>query len=163
MTAIDYLIITILVISTGISFLRGFVKEAFSLAAWIAAVMLGYMYTDKLARLLSDAIEIPILRTAVAFLLLFFTTLIIASMVTYILGQLVRRTGLGGTDRLIGMLFGIARGAIVVSVMVLVASATELNQANWWQDSQLVGHFEQLARMLQGKIPDNLNTNFAAN
>jgi len=163
MTAIDYVIISILVISTGISFLRGFVKEAFSLVAWVVALAVGYLYTENMSALLVDSITIPLLRTAISFLLLFFATLIIASMVTYILGQLVRRTGLGGTDRIIGMVFGIARGAIVVSVIVLVASATELNQESWWLESNLVGHFEQLALMLKDKIPDNLGTNFVAN
>ena len=163
MTVIDYIILSILLISTGISFLRGFVREAFSLVSWIVALGLAYFYTDRMALFLIDSITIPVLRNVVSFLLLFFATLIVASMVTYIMGQLVKRSGLGGTDRMIGMVFGIARGAIVVSVIVLVASATDFPKELWWQESKLVGHFQQLALMLKERIPDNLGTSFAAN
>jgi len=79
----------------------------------------------------------------VSFAALFVITLLLSSLINYVVSQLVKKTGLSGTDRMIGVVFGVARGAAVVGILVLLAGLTTLPQDDWWQDSQLVGHFQQ--------------------
>jgi membrane protein required for colicin V production len=69
--------------------------------------------------------------------------------VNHLASQLVKRTGLTGTDRMIGMIFGVARGVVVVAVMVFLAGLTTLPQDPWWQESLLIGVFQELATWLR--------------
>ena len=110
----DWTIVVILVLSSLISIKRGFVKEALSLATWILAVIIALFFSERLAVLLTDSITTPSVREVVAFAILFIATLLVGAMVNYLIGELVRITGLSGTDRTLGMVFGLARGFIIV-------------------------------------------------
>ena len=85
----------------------------------------------------------PSLRTAVAFGTLFAITLVVGALINHLLGELIRVTGLSGTDRLLGMVFGALRGALVVVVLVALGHRF-FGQDPWWQQSMLVPHFALL-------------------
>jgi len=70
--------------------------------------------------------------------------------------KLVEKTGLTGTDRSIGMLFGIARGIVLVGILVLLAGFTAVPQDPWWKQSLLISHFQQIADILAGFLPDDI-------
>lgn len=148
----DWAIIGILALSSGIGLIRGLVKEALSLAVWVAAVIIAKTFSPQLAVLLSNAIETPSLRELAAFAVLFVLTLILGAMANYLVGALVKITGLSGTDRLLGLLFGVARGFIIVMmIIVFLPSILPVDQDPWWQQSVLVGQllqFESWARAL---------------
>lgn len=152
MHGIDILILGIIGISTLISLVRGFVKEALSLVAWVMAIWVASRFADVLAVYLEPWIAPPQLRFIIGFATLFVLTLFVAGLVNYLIGQLVRRTGLSGTDRMAGMLFGVVRGGIVVAVLVLLAGLTTIPQGPWWQQSLLVAHFEQMAGWMQREL-----------
>jgi len=138
----DWIIVGILAVSSLISIRRGFVKEALSLVTWVLAIGIALIYSDRLAVLLNDTIQTPSLRQAAAFGLLFAGSLIVGAMVNYLIGELVRMTGLSGTDRLFGMIFGLARGAIVVmAALIFVPSLLPVAQDTWWQTSVLIPQF----------------------
>jgi membrane protein required for colicin V production len=151
----DWTILGILVLSALISLKRGFVKEALSLATWVAAVIIAILFSDRLAILLIDQIETPSIRELVAFALLFIATLLVGAMVGYVIGALVRITGLSGTDRLLGMLFGLARGFVVVmALLIFLPQILPLEQDQWWHESLLIPHFlefETWARAVAGQ------------
>lgn len=138
----DWAIIAILVLSALISIKRGFVREALSLATWVAAVLVAVLFSEPLSYLLHDHIATPSVREMVAFAILFIATLLAGGLIGYVMGALIQVTGLSGTDRLLGMLFGLARGIIVIMVcLIFLPGLLSVNQDPWWQESALIPHF----------------------
>ena len=143
MNLADGIILFIIAASALISVRRGFTREAFSLLTWVAAFIVARLFSPALEVLLADSIETPSLRLAVAFGLLFTVTLIVGALINHLLGELIRVTGLSGTDRLLGMVFGALRGALVVVVLVALGHHLFSEDA-WWRESLLVPHFAML-------------------
>lgn len=138
----DWSIVAIIAISCLISIKRGFVKEAISLAIWALAFFVAVAFDDRLAVLLQGSIESASLRFMISFGILFAATFAVGSMVNYLLGELVRMTGLSGTDRLLGMAFGLARGVIIImALLILVPMVFPVYQDGWWQQSLLIPQF----------------------
>lgn len=141
MSSVDLVIAAVVGLSTLISIKRGFVKEALSLISWVVAFTVARIFSGQLASLLADHITVSSLRLAVAFALLFAATLVVGAMINHLLGEMVRMTGLSGTDRLFGMVFGLARGLIITLVVIAILSITPLTDDEWWQESMLIPHF----------------------
>lgn len=149
----DYSIIGIIAVSVLISFSRGFVREMFSLFTWIVAFWIGFKFSTQFSDLLSSYIKTPSIRVIAAFIILFVVTLILGSMLNFLITQLIVKTGLSGTDRMLGTIFGIARGVLLVSVILLMASLTAFAQDQWWRSSTLIPHFQWLIIWLKGFLP----------
>jgi len=156
---IDYVILGIVVLSALVSVLRGFMQEALSLASWILAVWIALTFSDELADLLRGYITTPTIRLAAAFILLFLITLILGAVVNYLIGQLIRKTGLTGTDRILGIIFGVARGVVIVAILVLLAGLTPLPREHWWQESLLMGNFQKVAAWARDYLPPEVRKN----
>lgn len=138
----DWAIIAVLAISSLISLKRGFVKEALSLLIWIAALVIASLLSPKLAPILAAYIETPSLQQMAAFACLFVATLLTGGAVNYLLSTLIKATGLSGTDRMLGVLFGLFRGLIIVMVILLYAPMLiPVNEDIWWQQSTLIPQF----------------------
>jgi len=161
LNAVDYIILGILLISTGISFMRGFLREVLSLVAWISAVWLSVSFTPQLSILLQDQVANDSIRVLISFVSLFVATLIVASLINFLVSQLVKKTGFSGTDRMIGVIFGFARGGLIVAVIVLVVGFTTVPQESWWQQSLLLEHFQTLAVWMKGNFPSEMTSSFA--
>lgn len=153
----DYSIIAVVGLSVGISFIRGFVREALSLIIWVAAFWIAFTFYDTLALLLTHLIHTDTLRTVISFLTLLISTLILGALINYLIGQLVDKTGLSGTDRLLGVLFGCARGVLLVTVFLLLTRLTPMPQeAAWWKDSVLIPYFHPIEIWLHGLLPESV-------
>ena len=138
----DWTIVVILVLSSLISIKRGFVKEDLSIATWILAVIIALFFSERLAVVLTDSITTPSVREVVAFAILFNATLLVGAMVNYLIGELVRITGLSGTDRTLGMVFGLARGFIIVmALLIFLPSLIPVEEDGWWHESRLIPYF----------------------
>lgn len=142
MQGVDWAIFIVVVLSTLISAWRGFVKEALSLAAWIMASVVAMTFAPMLAGLITEWIQMPGLRLAIAFFSLFVVTLFLSSLVASLLQHLFKKTGLAGTDRALGMIFGLVRGVLIVSVVVFLLGLTPLREESWWQTSFLIAYVE---------------------
>lgn len=140
-TWVDWAIVAIIAISALISLSRGFVKEALSLLTWIVAGVVAWMFGGSLSEYLGGYIETPSARVIAGCAIMFVATLIVGAMINYLIGELVRVTGLSGTDRFLGMAFGAARGALLVVVAVGLLSLGPVQQDSWWQQSRLVPQF----------------------
>ncbi len=163
MNWVDYLIIGIILISSGISIVRGFIKEVLSLISWIVAIWVAFMFFANFASLLTPYIDTATLRLFIAFFVLFVVTLILGALVNHLISQLVEKTGLSGTDRALGVIFGILRGAAIVTILVLAAGVTPMPSDSWWQNSLLLQHFEDLAvwvkQLLPADVAEHVNFN----
>ena len=159
MNWIDFIIIGLVVLSTLISLMRGFVREAISLVVWVAAFWIALAFGGALAatKLFHEGLTSPSLRIGIAFLSLFITTLIIGTLLNHLLATLVHKTGLSGTDRLLGVIFGAGRGVLVISAVLLVANYTILVKEHWWQQSTLIPQFKPAVQWLQGYLPEHGN------
>jgi len=153
MAWIDLVIIAVIALSALISLIRGFVKESISLVTWIIAGLLALRYYAPMADLLEPFINSETLRNWVGGGILFVATLIVGAIVNFIVSQLVSKTGLSGTDKTLGVVFGGARGVLIVTMIVLLAGLTPMPEATWWQDSAMIGFFQQLAEWIKGIIP----------
>ena len=151
----DWGIIAIIVLSGLISLKRGFIKEALSLLIWVLAFVIARMFSANMTTLLVDYIDVPTIRYAAAFAILFAATLMVGALVNYLISTLVRITGLSGTDRVLGIIFGLGRGALLVVVAVALIKHTPLTDAMWWAQSVLIPEFlmlEEWSFELFGKI-----------
>jgi len=138
----DWAIIAILCLSMTMGLVRGFIKEAVSLAVWLAAGALAMLFYQPLASYLVTLISTASLRYLAAWAGIFVAVLLAGGLFNYLLGKLVSATGLSGTDRLLGLIFGAARGAIIVMViLVILPGLLPVEQDSWWRQSILIPQF----------------------
>ena len=121
---IDIVILALIVLSAILSLFRGFVKEALALATWLVALWVAMSFYEPFAEWLSQWITLASAQKITAFALLFVCVLLLGAVVNYLASKLVSRTGLTGTDKMLGIVFGIARGGVIVAILVLLAGLT---------------------------------------
>jgi membrane protein required for colicin V production len=97
-------------------------------------------------QLLETQIIDPLMRSIAAFAALFVCTLLVGAVLGFLLGALIDATGLSSTDRVLGMVFGFARGALVVTVVIGLLNLTPLVNDTWYTNAVIVLHFETVAR-----------------
>ena len=137
MASADIVILIVILLSAVIGLVRGFFKELLSLVVWCAAIVLALIFSDPLGDRLSGQIGDESVRTFVAFFVIFIATLIAGAILQVLVKHLVSSTGLTGTDRFLGFLFGSARGVLVCIVAVIALQAFEVD-ADWWADSLII-------------------------
>lgn len=152
----DFLIIAIVLFSLVISLVRGFIREACSLLTWGLALVVTIRFAPALSDVFDPYIETSSLRVVCAGALLFIVVLVIGGLLGYLITQLVDKTGLTGTDRLLGSMFGFVRGVLVVSVLVLLATLTAIPEDPWWQQSILIKASMPMVTWLQYFLPDKV-------
>jgi membrane protein required for colicin V production len=157
---IDILIIGIIALSAIISLVRGFVREALSLVTWVAAFWVAWLFFRPLAAPFEAWIEVPSIRLGVAYGILLIGVLLLGALINHFMTLLVNSTGLSGTDRLLGVFFGAARGAVVVAILILLAGLTPFPQDPWWRDSELIAYFQEMAVWLKQFLPADIAANF---
>ena len=150
---IDWLILLVILLSAVISVVRGFFKEAISLTGWIIAIWLGLSFSGDIAALLAKIISVPSVRIIMAFSMVLVFVLVITALVSHFVTLVVKKTGLTGTDRVLGVVFGVARGAVIVGIMVLLAGLTALPRDPWWREATLIPHFQRLAVHIRDMLP----------
>lgn len=150
---LDLLIIGLMGISGLVGLFRGLLREVLSLLTWAVAIWTGLTFTSELAHHLEQTLPSPTVRTGVAFAILFIVAMILAGMVGYVLSRVLESTGLSGIDRLAGLLFGIGRGALILSVAVFLARVTPFPKEPSWRSSQLIPVFQVMAVWLETQVP----------
>jgi membrane protein required for colicin V production len=155
MTGFDFAVIAILLVSLLFGLWRGLFYEILSLLGWPLAFMLSNMYAEGFAR------HIPIqhetLRTIGSYALVFIAVMIVWSMLVWGVTKLLRAIGLGKIDRMLGGLFGIFRGLLVVLVVVWLAGMTDIPQRPFWRDAQMSRGAEDVALLTKTWLPDNIS------
>lgn len=150
----DYAILAIIALSIVVGLWRGFIKEVFALAVWIAALWLAFQFSGALAEQLEAQVELPSARTGLAFAGIFVAVLLVGALLTWLLAKLVESTGLSGTDRLLGAVFGAVRGLALVLLLILATGFTPLPQDPWWQSSAAIRALLPLTEWAAGFLPE---------
>jgi membrane protein required for colicin V production len=153
MTSLDWIIVIVLSISGLLGLWRGLVRELFSVAGWIAAVVLAVRFATPLGASLPDDIPWPVLRTAVAAAAIGVACIFGAALLGALVHRFVAVAHLSGTDRMLGGLFGLLRGALIVFAAVLLLSRTALAQQPAWREAILVLPFDVGVRWLAPHLP----------
>ncbi|GLQ30930.1 CvpA family protein [Litoribrevibacter albus] len=144
MNWLDIVIISVIVVSALISLKRGFVKELLSLITWVAAILIARIYAYDFSHYLSDFANNGKSALVLAFFVLFIGTLVVGSLINFIVSQFVHAVGLSMMDRFLGMAFGVIRGALIVVVGIGLMSLTAFTDGPAWQSSVIVPHFAQV-------------------
>ncbi|HGJ5858591.1 MAG TPA: colicin V production protein [Arsenophonus nasoniae] len=146
MVWIDYAIIAIIGFSALVSLIRGFVREALSLITWGCAFFVASQFYPYLATYLTR-FDDPLIKNGIAIAILFIATLIVGAVVNYVISSLVEKTGLSGTDRVLGVCFGVLRGILIVSaILFFLDTFTPLPKSEDWQRSELIPQFSHIIR-----------------
>jgi len=152
----DYAILAVIAISILVGALRGFIKEVFSLLVWAAAFLVAYHFAGDVAALMEDTVTLPSARVALGFAGLFVAVLLVGGLINYLLGRLVETTGLTGTDRLLGGVFGAARGLVLIVAVLLVAGFTPIPMDPWWKDSATIQRLMPLVKQAAAYLPESV-------
>ncbi len=154
MTAFDYVLLVLLVGSMLISLTRGLVREIISLASWILAFYVAINYSEMFSPWLSGMISGETTRIIIAFVVLFLATRIAMVFLARLVSLVLQASGLTFMDRLLGALFGLARGALIALALVLVCGMTRIPQQPFWQNAMFSPAAESAARAVMPYLPD---------
>ncbi|MDT8397855.1 MAG: CvpA family protein [Pseudomonadales bacterium] len=157
MATIDIVILVIVGLSCLIGAVRGFIKEALSLASWVAAILVAGLFSAQLADLMSGLLDNASLRRIIAFALLFVGTIFMGTVINSLIAKLTSGSSLQGVDRVLGGLFGLLRGSIVVLALVFVFIPFDFTR-DWVRDSFLVPHAISLIEYFQNLLEPTLST-----
>ena len=135
MTAFDYIVIGIVAVSVVLGIWRGVVGEIIALVAWILAFLAAQFFGAEVAKLLVNAITDPALRIVAAWVAIFVIVLMLMALLRLAVRGLLKALGLSLTDRLLGVIFGAARGLLIVLVLVTVGGMTMAPKEKWWSEA----------------------------
>jgi len=155
MTSLDLLALGILLLSAVLGLMRGLTREVLSLLSWFVAFYAAKSFAPMLAPFI-PGLSAPALRHAAALVVIFVAVLIAASLLAAALGSLVKVTGLGAYDRLLGGLFGAARGFLILLLLTLLAGLTALPKTHAWRASLIHSPLEQTGAKLKPWLPTDL-------
>jgi membrane protein required for colicin V production len=156
-TVFDYAVMAVIGLSALRGMWRGLVAEAFGLVGWIVAIIIAGRFVGLVAPYIPSTWPGgQLTQWLVAFLLVVGAVLLLAQVLSALLTRITEVTGLRGVDRSLGLLFGLARGAILVVILVALAGLTELPKMDFWRDALLRPTVEQGVRLLRPLLPDTL-------
>lgn len=138
---IDITILIVIILSSAFGLWRGLVKEVLSLLTWVAAMMVARLYNEPVAELFSGMTESPTIRYVSAFAILFIGTMLLGTLVKFLVAKLIDLSGLKAADKILGAGFGFARGALIIMIIMYIARAF-VAETEMWQQSVLIPYGE---------------------
>lgn len=161
MNYLDIVFLIILLVSGGISFLRGFVRETFSLIGWFSASWVAVHFSPIAQEYLHTYFDVAAVRMVIAFVALFIATLVVFALVNHLLAQLVEKVGLSAFNRLIGLIFGLVRAMLIIVVIVLVGNFMDWPDKKTRDASILYPYAAPIAEWVRQKLPDDIRRKLA--
>ncbi len=149
----DFVIFAVVGISLIISFFRGIIREAISLVVWVIALMAGLKYSADLGGLIFPNMKSPEMSYILAFIIIFLFAIVIGMVVSAIVRAMLDKTGLSMLDRLLGALFGFARGVLLVAMVLMFVSMSSWKDESWITNSFAVTKMQPIVQWLNGFVP----------
>lgn len=154
MTGFDFAVIAILLVSLLLGLWRGLVYEVLSLVGWPVAFVLSKLFAGNVAPMMPGTQEI--MRITLAYAVVFVAALIMWGVLAWLLSRLVKAVGLGWLDRVLGGVFGVLRGGLVILVLVWLAGLTAIPEQPFWRTAQTSKTAEDVALLTKVWLPDNI-------
>ncbi len=159
-TVFDFVVLGMVVLSLAVGAWRGVVSEILALLAWVAAFLAARTWATPVGELLAagpvESLSDPLLRQVIGFVVIFVVVLILFALARWLVSLLLKAVGLAPLDRVLGALFGIVRGILVVWVAVLLAGLTALPQQQWWRQAVLALPLETAVLAAKPWLPPEL-------
>jgi membrane protein required for colicin V production len=152
----DYAVIAIIALSVLLGWWRGLAYEVLSLLGWVAAYLAARVFATDVGQFMPDALGAEAIKTAAAFALLFIVTLIVSGIAAWLLSRFIKWIGLGWLDGLLGALFGIVRGMLVIIALVLLAGLTRFPAEPAWRNAWLSEPLENIALAAKKLLPQSV-------
>ncbi len=156
MTPFDYFVLAVMAVSLLVGVTRGVVSEILALLAWVAAFIAARMWAVPAGNLLLAELSDPLWRQLAGFVAVFVAVLILFALVRWVMGLLLKAAGLRPLDRVLGALFGVARGVLVLLALVLLAGLTPLPQQQWWRQAMFAPPLETGVLAVKPWLPPEL-------
>jgi membrane protein required for colicin V production len=156
MTAFDLIVIGIVGLSAVFAFARGLIRVVMSLVALVAGILAAIHLSPMAANMLAALSDNPVTRYLVAFAMIFTVVVIVGALLGWLLARAIRAIGLGFIDRVLGAVFGVARGVLIVVIGVLLAGLTTLPRQEWWQNAFLAPPLVTAALSLRPWLPQSM-------
>lgn len=149
MNATDYLVIAVVIVSAIVGALRGFLREAIALGAWLIALFLAWHFSDLIAPHLGGLMADSEVRPWAARVIITVLILLLGAGIGATLSHFVRLSMFSGMDRLLGFAFGLLRGFVLLGVFVILGQLLRLQGEHWWRGSLLIPYGESIANGLR--------------
>lgn len=127
-TAIDFVFVVIILVSTVLALRKGLAREAISLAALLGGFLLAAFYYPAVSRLFADLARTEAVADLIGFLIIFLATLLIGAVAAFIVNRFIKMADLEWIDRLMGGVLGFLRGWAVASIIALALIAFPVRQ-----------------------------------
>lgn len=157
MITIDYLIIAVILISMLVGFFRGFFPELVSIASWILAIFAAWHFNGLVEPYLQGKLGSVVVELWASRLIIFVVALILGGLVGQLVSLVIDKTGLSGTDRMLGLVFGLVRGGVIFGVLVIVGQLLGFTAEPWWPESKMIPLGERIADTLRVMVPENVS------
>lgn len=160
MTGIDLVIVIVFVVSVLIGVMRGFIREALSIVSWILAIWLALTFCTQAGDFIGQYFSIPAegFRTGAGFAVVFISTLFLFSIVSFLITKLLVKGAIKGTDRILGIGFGVLRAGAIVVAVILVLRGMGMENNEWWQNSKSIAYLEPAANYVEQLLPEQLQS-----
>ncbi|KWA14420.1 bacteriocin production protein [Burkholderia cepacia] len=157
LTAFDYAVLAVIVLSALRGAWRGFVSEIFGLIGWIAAIVIAGRYVGLVVPYIpANWPGGALTQWVIAFALVVIGVVLVTGVANALLSRIAQASGLGGVDRSLGMMFGLVRGCVLVVLLVAAAGLTELPKQDFWRNALLRPLAEQGVHELKQLLPDGM-------
>jgi membrane protein required for colicin V production len=153
MPIIDIIIAVALVVSIIVGFVRGFVKESISIATLVIAIWAALYFGPIVGDVSQSWLSSEELQTWFGRILVFAIILSVGGLLGWGISKLIRLSLLSGFDRLLGSVFGVLRGILMVALFAIGGQFAGFDNDEWWLQSRLLPHFEVVADWIKVMAP----------
>jgi membrane protein required for colicin V production len=152
-SAVDWILLAVMGLSLLLGLWRGIVREVLSLLAWVAAFYVSQMYAPRAAAWLPMEGSSEMLRYAAGFVVVFVAVLVAMALLAWVIQKLISAVGLGPLDRLLGSLFGLMRGVVILLAVTVFVGMTPMRETEAWKQAQGAQWLQQLLHVLKPVLP----------
>lgn len=159
MNGLDAAVLAVVLAFIAMGVFRGFLGELLSMFVWIFAVLLAWMYSERVAPYFKQLDE-EVVRQGLAFVVVFVAVFLLFTVVTLVLRKMFLRSVVDSVDRTLGGVVGLARGLLIVVVVLFLSGLTPFPHSDSWRESALMPYLSPLVVKLQARLPEAVASQF---